>query len=136
MKDLTTAIWGQLLGSDLSDRISSRLYKGQVPDGASYPYAVYSISSITSNRNFTEHYKDVIVQFSLFSSASGTTEIENCYTDLKTLYDEKQFIVTGSTLVWMRRISAAFIVEDHVTPTGTVRVWAYHVDFEVLTSLD
>ena len=136
MLNLSKAIWGELSGSALSAHIANRMYKGQAPEGTDYPYAVYLIVTDTPEHTFTEDYENVIVQFSLFSTSSGTTEVENMYTDLKTLYDEKSFSITGSTLIWMRRTNAAFIVEDHTTPSGTQRVWAYHVDFEVLTSLD
>ena len=136
MKNLTTAIYGRLSGSALAARINSRMFKGQALEGTDYPYIVYMVVTDTPDHTFTEDFEDVLVQFSLFSITSGTTEVENMYTDLKTLYDEKSFNVTGSTLVWMRRSNANFIVEDHTTPTGTQKVWAWHVDFEVLTSLD
>ena len=136
MLNLTTAIYGRLAGSALSARIADRLYKGQAPAGATYPYAVFLVVTDTPDHDFSNDFEDVIVQFSLFSITSGTTEIENMFTDLKTLYDEVPFSVTGSTLIWMRRGTTVFQVEDHITPTGTQRVWAYHVDFEVLTSLD
>ena len=136
MKNLTTAIYGRLSGSALAARINSRMFKGQAPEGTDYPYIVYMVVTDTPNHTFTEDFENVLVQFSLFSITSGTTEVENMYTDLKTLYDEKSFSITGSTLIWMRRSNANFIVEDHTTPTGTQKVWAWHVDFEVLTSLD
>ena len=136
MINLTTGIYSYANGSDFMSDIGSRLYKGGAPTGVTYPYAVYLVESITHNRTFTEFYKDVNVKFSLFSIASGTTEIEGIYTDLKTLYDEKFFSITGSTLIWMRRTNAMFSVEDHVTPTGTQVAFSYEVDFEVKTSLN
>lgn len=136
MLNLTTALYGRLSGSALADHIGNRMFKGQAPDGAVYPYIVYFVVTNTPDHTFSEDFENTIIQFSLFSSESGTTEIENMYADLKTLYDEKTFSITGSTLVWMRRSNANFIVEDHVTTAGTQRVWAYHVEFEVLTSLN
>lgn len=136
MKYLTTAIYGKLSGSTFSTAIGGRLFKGQAPDGVEYPYSVYTVVTDVPVRTFSEIYEDVLIQFSIFSIASGTTEIEDAYSNLKTLYDEKSLTITGSTLVWMRRSNTIFSVEDHITPTGSQRVWAYHVDFEVLTSLD
>jgi len=136
MKNLTTAIYGQLAGSAFATDIGSRLYKGQAPEGATYPYCVFLVVTDTPDHDFSNDFEDVIVQFSLFSITSGTTEIEGMFTDLKTLYDEKSFSIIGSTLIWMRRGTTVFQVEDHITPTGTQRVWAYHCDFEILTSLD
>ena len=136
MLNLTKAIWSRLSGSALEAHIQNRMFKGQAPEKTDYPFCVYLIVTDTPSHTFSEDFEDVIVQFSLFSITSGTTEVENIYTDLKTLYDEKSFSITGSTLVWMRRSSANFVVEDHTTPTGTQRVFAWHVEFEILTSLD
>ena len=136
MKALTTAIYSQLAGSALSTAVGGKMFKGRDPDGTSFPYVIFFVVTDMPDRTFTEDYENVIIQFSLFSTASGTTEIEDMFTHLKTLYDEKPFTITGSTLVWMRRSNTSFLVEDHTTPTGTQQVWHYAVDFEVLTSLD
>lgn len=136
MKALTTAIYSQLAGSALSTAVGGKMFKGRAPDGTSFPYVIFFVVTDMPDRTFTEDYENVIIQFSLFSTASGTTEIEDMFTHLKTLYDEKPFTITGSTLVWMRRSNTSFLVEDHTTPTGTQQVWHYAVDFEVLTSLD
>ncbi len=112
------------------------MYKSQAPENTEFPYAVYRVVTNTPERTFSEDYENTTIQFSLFSIASGTTEIEGMFTNLKTLYDEQSFSITGSTLIWMRRATTVFNVEDHITPNGTQRVWAYHVDFEIMTSLD
>lgn len=135
VKNLTTAIFGKLAGSSLYTDIGGRLYKGRAPEGAEYPYAVYMLVSDVPEKTFTEQYENVIIQFSLFSSASGSTEVEDMYTHLSALYDECAMTITGSTLVWMKRSNAQLMVEDHTTPAGTAQVWHYAVDFEVLISL-
>jgi len=137
MKNLTTAIWGQLAGSSLYTDVAGRLFKGRAPDGTSYPYVVYFVVTDMPDRVFDGLYEDVIIQFSLFSTASVTTEVEDMFTHLKTLYDEKSFSITGSTLIWMQRGNTSFSVEDHTTTkAGTQQVFAYHCDFNVKTNLD
>lgn len=136
MKKLTTAIFGQMSGSAFGTAIGNRLFKGQAPDGTEYPYSVYQLVTNSPERTFTEDFENTTIQFSLFSTASGTTEIENMFSALKALYDEQPLTITGSTLVWMRRATTVFNVEDHTTPTGTQRAWSYKVDFEILESLD
>ena len=136
MKNLTAALYLKKAGSDFSSDIGGRLYKGQARAGATYPYAVVMVVTNVPDKTFTEDYEDVTVQFSLFSSASGTTEVENMYTHLKALYDECSLTITGSTLIWMQRSNAAFIVEDHTTVSGTQRVWAWHVDYDIKTVSD
>ena len=132
MLNLSKAIWGKLSGSALSAHIANRMFKGRAPEGAEYPYVVYLIVSNSPEKTFSENFENTIIQFSIFSSASGSTEVEDIYTDLKTLYDECAMTIASSTLVWMKRTNATLMVEDHTTPSGTVQVWHYAVDYEVL----
>ena len=135
MKNLTTAIFSKLAGSLLYTDIGGRLFKGRAPEGTVYPYAVFFLVSDMPDKTFTEDYEDCIIQFSLFSEASSSGEIEDMFTHLKTLYDEKPMTIKGSTLVWMKRQNASLMMEEHTTPNGTVDVWHYAVDFNVLLSL-
>jgi hypothetical protein len=135
MKNLTTAIYGKLSGSSLSTLIGDRLFKGRAPENTEYPYVVFFVVSDVPDLTFTEDYEDILLQFSLFSSTSSTTEIEDMYAALKSLYDECALTITGATLVWMKRANSQFMVEDHETPSGTSQVYHYAVDYDILTSL-
>lgn len=137
MKNLTTAIFSKMSGSDFANAIGGRLYKGQAPDDTQFPYAVYRVVTGMPERTFSERYENVTVQFTLVSSASGSTEIEDMFTHLKALYDECALSITGSTLVWMRISNyTGAMREEHTTATGSQFVWVTHCDFEILTSLD
>ena len=133
MLNLSKGIYGKLSGSALASHIAARMYKGRAPEDADYPYVVYMIVSDVPDPTFSSNYEDALIQFSLFSSTSGSTEVENMYTDLKTLYDDCTMTIAAgaNTLIWMQRQNATLMVEDHTTPTGTVQVWAYHVDYMV-----
>lgn len=136
MKNLTTAIYSKASGSTFLSYISSRLYKGRAPEGTDYPYAVFRVVTDVPEKTFTEDYERVVIQFSLFSITSSTLEVENMLTYLESLYDECSLTITGSTLIWMKRDNVVFQEEEHTTPTGTSQVHAYHVDYEILESLD
>jgi len=134
MLNLSTAIYGKLSGSALADHIGTRLYKGRAPENATYPYIVFMIVSNVPEKTFSENFEITTVQFSIFSSTSGSTEAENIYTDLKTLYDECAMTVTSSTwFYWMKRLNATLMVEDHTVKAGTIQVWHYAVDYEIMT---
>ena len=134
MLNLTTAIWSKLATSALASHIGTRMYKGRAPANATYPYIVYMVVADTPDKTFNSDYEDVLIQFSLFSTTSGSTEIENIFTDLKSLYDECTMTIAAgaNTLIWMRRENATLMVEDHTaspTSTATVQVWHYAVDY-------
>jgi hypothetical protein len=120
-------------GTSFSTDIGARLYKGQAPDKVVYPYAVFMLVSDTPDDAFAKKGETALFQFSLFSSASGSTEVEDMYSHLKTVYDDCSLSPTGSTLIWMRRMNATLIVEDHTTLEGTQKVWHYAVDYEITT---
>ena len=131
MKNFTTAIFGKISGSLFSTDIGGRLYKGQAPAGAVYPYAVFMLISDVPDKTFTENYEDATIQFSLFSSLPSSLEVETMFTHLKALYDECDLTITGETLVWMKRQNATLMVEEHTTPSGTMEVWHYVVDYSI-----
>ena len=137
MKELSTAIFEKCASStDLYVDIGGRFYKGRASQGAEYPYVVYLIVSDFPDKTFSEAYEETLLQFSLFSSAFGSTEIENMYTHLKALYDECELTITGYTLAWMRRENAVLMIEDHTTKSGTVQVRHYAVDYAVTTMIN
>ena len=131
MLNLSKAIWGKLSGSALSAHIANRMFKGRAPQSAEYPYIVYLIVSNIPDKVFNGDYEDTLIQFSLFSAASGSTEIENMYADLITLYDECTMTIAAgaNTLIWMRRENTMLMIEDHTVKTATIPVWHYAVDY-------
>lgn len=133
MKALTTAIYAKASGSAFSTAIGGRLYKGRAPDGAVYPYVVYMVISETPDPTFSDDLENVLVQFSIFSSASSSGEAEDIYALLCALYDNCALTITGETMIYMQRQVATPMVEDHVTVSGTLEVWHYAVDYAVLT---
>lgn len=138
MKSLTTAIFGLMTSSTaLYGDIGGRMFKGRATEGAEYPYVVFQIISDVPDLTFTESYEDVLIQFSLFSSASSSGEVEDMFAHLKELYDECAMSIpavshdVAATLVWMKRVNATLMVEDEETPAGTRQVFHYAVDYEV-----
>ena len=133
MKILTTALYGKFAGSTLETAVNGRLFKGRAPEGAEYPYVVFFLVSDTPDWTFKNSFEYALVQFSLFSSASSSGEVEDMYTYLKTLYDDCSLTLAGSVLTWMKRQQATLTVEDHTTAAGTTEVWHYAVDYDILT---
>ena len=134
MRNLTTALYGHAVTDAVSSgfmtSIGSRLYENEAPEGAEFPYAVYMIVSDVKDWQFTERFRDVLIQFSIFSSASSSGEIKDIYTKLLALYDECSFNITSNTLVWFWRNNLTTMRDEVTTPTGTLGVWHYAVDFD------
>ena len=136
MLNLTTALYGRLVGSALAAHIGTRLYKGRAPQGVTWPYAVYFLINDGPMDTFSETIADVDIQFSLFSKTSGSTEIENMYTDLDTLYNNVSFSPTSETVLVMKRVVAHLTSVPEDVETGEGEYWQYDVDFGVIMVRD
>ncbi len=112
--------------------IPEKLFFDEAPNGTELPYCVMRIVSAVPDRTFTEEYRDVLIQFSLFSASGSVEEIADTYAHLKALFDEQPLTITGETLVWMREVNLVTNIGDFEI-TG-VRHWA--VDYNVLTSIN
>ena len=132
MKNLTKAIYAKAAGSSFLSSIGGRFYEHEAPEGAEFPYCVYMVVSDVKEWEFTERFRDVLAQFSIFSTASGSTEIKDIYTYLNSLYDECTFSITGNTLLWMWRNNLTTMRDEITTPTGTIGVWHYAIDYDLL----
>lgn len=132
MKNLTTAIYGKLTGSTLSSAVGGRVFRGVAPGGTEFPYVVYSLISDVPEYTFSETLEDVTIQFDIFSKASSSSEVEDLFGYLKSLYDFCSMTITGGSLLYMRRNVAILYTEDFTTPSGTETVWHYSVDYEIM----
>ena len=134
MKALTTAIFGRLAGTTLATAIGSRMYKNRAPQGVVAPYIVFFVVSDVYTPTFSEDIEQVILQFSIFSEASGTTEIEDIYDKLKLVYDNQTFAPTGNTVWIMTRQNATLTSGEADVAAGTGEYFQYDVDYEVVMS--
>lgn len=80
---------------------------------------------------FTDRLEEVIIQFSIFSQASGSTEIEDIFTNLTALYDDCALTITSSTHLVMERQNASLTSGELTTPLGVEEYWQYDVDYSV-----
>lgn len=131
MKNLTTAIYGKLSGSTLAADIGGRLYKGEAPEDAEFPYVVFFVVSNVPEYPGGKTIEQVLIQFSLFSSASGSTEIEDMLTNLRTLYDDVVLTITGNTEIYFIRGNFTALRDEITTASGTVGVWHYVQEYEM-----
>lgn len=136
MKNLSTGIFSKISGSAFSTSIGGRLYKARAPQGATWPYVVYDLISDNPMDTFTDRLEDVLVQFTIFSSASGTTEIEDIFTKLKTLYDYCSLTITANTHLLMERSGANLMSGDLDVEEGGGQYFQYNVDYNILMKKD
>ena len=132
MKNLTTAIYSKISASAFSTSVGGRLYKNRAPQNPTWPYAMFFVVSDVPMNTFTENLEEVIVQFSIFSQASGTTEIEDAFTNLTTLFDDCALTITGNTHLLMERQNASLTSNTMDTSIGTSDYFQYDVDYRIL----
>ena len=128
MNNLLAAIFSKISGSSFSSDVGGRVYLDEAPANTEFPYCVVFIVSSVPDKTFTENFSDILIQFSIFSDSSSAAEITNIYNDLKALFDECSFSISGSTLVWMVETSLNTMVESEI------KHWA--VDFSIKKSLN
>lgn len=131
MKNLTTGIYAKLAGSTLSTAIGGRLYKGEAPEGAEFPYVVYFVVYDIPEYPGGKTIEKVMIQFSIFSNASGTTEIEDILTNLRSLYDDCTLTITSNTQIYFIRENLATFRDEITTVNGTVGVWHYAQEYSL-----
>ena len=130
MINLTTGIYSKFTGSALATAIGGRLYKAYAPQRAQFPYATYDIITDIPEYPGGKTIEQVLVQFDLYSSASGSTEVEGMLTKLRTLYDDCTLTLTGNTGIYFKRENLITMREEVVTVNGTVGVWHYAQEYD------
>lgn len=131
MKNLSTALFTKITGSAFSTSIGGRLYKGRAPQGVVWPYAAYFVVSDVPQDTFTDKLEEVLIQFSVFSAASGSTEIEDIVANLKSLFDNCSLAITGNTHITMNRQGSSLTSTPADTEAGTGEYWQADVEYEV-----
>lgn len=130
MKPLTDAIFAKLSGSTLATLIGDRLFKGEAPAGTPFPYVVFFVVSDYPEYPGGKTIERVLLQFSIFSAASGPSEAESILSALRTLYDDVVLTITGYTSIFFIRGNLT-TMRDEVTSNGTVGVWHYAQEYEI-----
>lgn len=131
MNNLLTSIMSKTIGSTLSTGVGGRIYLDQAPAETEFPYIVFFIVSDTPDYTFKFDHEEVLVQFSIFSTSKSASEISTIYNNLKALFDDCTLSITGNTLVHFWRQNLTTMVDEIETPTGTIGVKHWAVDYLV-----
>jgi len=118
--------------NDFKTDIGGRLYQGQAPEHATYPYAVFKHINDNQIDDFKNEIDDIIIQFSIYSEKSSSQEVHDAMTHLKALFNDCCFSVSGGTVVSFYRLNDGLDPEEVTTKTGVQRVWHYHIDYNVV----
>jgi len=140
MRALTTGLYNRASGAAgvaFMASIGSRFYDTEAPQRATFPYVVYLIVSQVKDWQFVERFEDVLLQFSIFSTASSSLEADDIYTLLVALFDEQYLTVAGySHFIWMWRNNLTRMRDEITTKQGTVGAWHLAVDFDLYYEKD
>lgn len=126
MKQLFQGIWSKYnAGGDFKTNTSSRLYLHEAPQGTSLPYAVYFMVDGDHDWDFDEqhNYEEYLLQFNIF--ADDRLEVNNLFTNCKSMFDWTTLTVTGYTFLFMRREGSRMLRADD-------DVWQYVVEYRVM----
>lgn len=133
MKALSQAIYTKASTSGAFwTAIGGRFYKGVAPANAVYPYVVYKMISDNADGGFVDVIEDCDFQFSIFSASSSSSEVEDLYTALKSVFDKCSLTVTGYTFLHMLRKHSTLFPDELPNPNGTGWVWHYATDYNIM----
>ena len=132
---VSAAIMTKCLGSSLSDDVGGRIFCDEAPDETEFPYIVFFIVTNIQDDTFVEKLEEITVQFSLYSTSNGLSEITTMYSDLRSLFDGQLLNLSEDTCIWMVRQNLATMFDDITTPQGTVGLRHWAVDYSILVQL-
>lgn len=137
-----TAVDGSGNHNNFYNSVQGRLFKGRASAKTPLPYSVFFIVTHTTDRDFSDDLRDLVIQFSHFSSdpeSSAEVELINAYCN--DLFDEierrESLTIAGAKLIWMRMNSSPGAQADDITTLeGAAEGWHCPTDFEVKLSVD
>ena len=108
--------------------VSGRMYLGQAPQGAVFPYCVYFSVSDIDELDFSEEREDFLLQFNIFSQNNSALEAGNLLESLKTMFDNCSLTVTG----WRHLQFKRSMVHPNSDFTQVPPIQGYSIDYDVL----
>ena len=133
MTNIIKAIFSKTTGSTLSSLVGGRIYLDRAPQEAAFPYVVYFIVSGIPDDAFKQKGRDLLIQFSIFSTSQSAVEITAIYKALHSLYDDCSLSITGHTAIGMKETNFTTMTDDITTPSGEAEGKHWAVEFELLT---
>lgn len=114
--------------------IGGRLFQEEAPEGTIYPYAVFKHINNNQIDTFKNKMDNIIIQFSIFSEKSSSTEIHDAMTHLKALFDDCRLSISNGSLIYFYRLNDGLQREKNeiVTESGIQRIWHFHCDYNVV----
>lgn len=112
--------------STFKTAIGGRFYFTEAPQGATFPYAVYSLVSNDIDYYFDGHAITPMIQISIFSQDTGAAEVVDCWDKMRARFDDAAITVTGYNSVEFRRDQARLLRDPEAN------VWHYATDYELI----
>lgn len=131
MNGLLAALVTKLTGTAFDTAVASRIYLDRAPEASAFPYCVFSIVSSVPQDTFTEEIDDTLVQFDLYSTSEGATEITGLYEALRAALKDQALTVAGGAHLWCEERNLTTMVDDITTPAGTVGAKHWAVDYSI-----
>lgn len=136
MKALLTAIYSALINGTPGSLVNGRIYLDSVPDDAVLPYILFFITSSAPDDPFAGTIERTYLQFSIFSSSSGVTEIADVYSAITDILDDSVLTLSEGEMIVMQRVNLFTSVEEETTKTGTEQVKHWVIEYEVIRTRD
>ena len=103
MKEVFEAICDKYDGSALAS-LTTGLHNTEAPQGAVYPYIVFSFPAGTPDWTFSSDEREFVIQFKIHDSNTSVVNVNLIYAALHTLFDWCTLTITDWHLTYMKEI--------------------------------
>ena len=136
MKALLTSIYSALINGSPGSLVNGRIYYDRAPEEASLPYILFFVVSSAQDDPFAGTMERTYLQFSIFSSETGVTEIADIYKAVTDILDDSHLTLSAGEMVIMRRENLLTSVDETTTEGGTEYIKHWAIDYEVVRTRD
>jgi hypothetical protein len=115
--------------SDFRTAIGGRFYFAEAIQGATFPFAVYSLIALDIDYHFAGHQINPLMQISIFSKDTGSVEVNTIWGYMAARFDDAEITVSGYSAVEFRRDQARLLREPENN------IWHYATDYELILTV-
>ena len=128
MKEIQEAIMNKYEGDSTITGLTTGLYNTEAPQGAEFPYVVFSYPSGTPDWTFSDDQKELVIQFKIHDNNRTVVNVNLIYAALHDLFDWCELTIEDWHLTYMKEILEFLVRVDDK--------WQYVIQYRIRIEKD